>query len=55
MSSAAPSAFPFSAGDPVVIVGAKRTPLGAFMGSLGSLRAPELGARAISGALDGVE
>lgn len=35
----------------VCIVGAARTPLGSFNGSLGSLSAPELGAAAISGAL----
>ncbi|WP_110650797.1 acetyl-CoA C-acyltransferase [Salinicola peritrichatus] len=37
--------------DPVVIVGAKRTPMGAFQGSLGGLSCPQLGAAAIRGAL----
>ncbi len=36
---------------PVYIVSAARTPIGAFLGSLSSLRAPELGAVAIKGAL----
>jgi acetyl-CoA C-acetyltransferase len=38
--------------DPVVIVGAARTPMGAFMGDLKSLSAPELGAAAIRAAVD---
>ncbi|OIQ34015.1 MAG: acetyl-CoA acetyltransferase [Roseobacter sp. MedPE-SWchi] len=33
--------------DPIVICAAKRTPLGAFMGGLSPLKAPELGAAAI--------
>ena len=37
--------------DPVVIVGLARTPMGAFMGSLSTVTAPELGAAAISAAL----
>jgi len=37
--------------DPVVIVGASRTPLGGFAGDLSSLSAPELGAVAISDAI----
>ena len=37
--------------DPVVIVGIKRTPMGAFMGSLSSVTAPELGATAIKAAM----
>ena len=37
--------------DPVVIVGIKRTPMGAFMGSLSSVTAPELGAAAIKAAM----
>ena len=43
--------------DPVVIVGIARTPMGAFMGSLSSVSAPELGAVAISAAMSeaGVE
>jgi acetyl-CoA C-acetyltransferase len=36
---------------PVYVVSAARTPIGAFLGSLSSLRAPELGATAIKGAL----
>jgi acetyl-CoA C-acetyltransferase len=36
---------------PVFIVSAARTPIGAFQGTLSSLRAPELGAIAIKGAL----
>ena len=35
----------------VVIVSAKRTPIGSFSGSLSSLTAPELGAIAIGGAI----
>src|SRR5262249_2949326 len=38
--------------DPVVIVGAARTPMGAFQGDLKSLAAPELGAVAIRAALE---
>lgn len=37
--------------DPVVIVAAKRTPIGAFQGALGAATAPELGATAIAGAI----
>ena len=37
--------------DPVVIVGARRTPIGSFQGSLAPLSAPELGAAAIRAAL----
>jgi acetyl-CoA C-acetyltransferase len=36
---------------PIFIVSAARTPIGAFQGSLSSLRAPELGATAMKGAL----
>jgi acetyl-CoA C-acetyltransferase len=36
---------------PVFIVSAARTPIGAFLGSLASVRAPDLGATAIKGAL----
>jgi len=36
----------------VVIVGAARTPIGAFLGSLSSLTAPQLGAAAIKSALE---
>jgi hypothetical protein len=39
----------------VCIVGAARTPLGSFNGSLGSLTAPQLGAAAITGALGEAE
>jgi acetyl-CoA C-acetyltransferase len=35
----------------IYVVAAARTPIGAFLGSLSSLRAPELGATAIAGAL----
>ncbi len=38
--------------DPIVIVGAARTPMGAFMGDLKSLSAPELGAAAIRAAVE---
>ena len=38
--------------DPIVIVSAQRTPLGGFQGSLSSLAAPELGATAISAAIE---
>src|SRR5262245_39521290 len=38
--------------DPVVIVGAARTPMGGFMGELKSLAAPELGAAAIRAAVE---
>jgi len=37
--------------DPIVIVGAKRTPMGAFQGALAGLSCPQLGAAAIRGAL----
>jgi acetyl-CoA C-acetyltransferase len=36
---------------PIYVVSAARTPIGAFLGSLSSLRAPDLGAIAIKGAL----
>ena len=38
--------------DPVVIVGAARTPMGGFMGDLKSVSAPELGALAIRAAVE---
>jgi len=38
--------------DPVVIVGAARTPMGGFQGELSEAKAPELGAVAIKAALD---
>ena len=37
--------------DPIVIVGAKRTPMGGFQGDLADVKAPELGAAAIRAAL----
>src|SRR5688572_18164426 len=37
---------------PVYIVSATRTPIGAFMGALSSMRAPELGAVAIKAAVE---
>merc|ERR1712215_641223 len=40
------------AGNQVVIVGCARTPMGAFRGSLASFTAPQLGALAISAALE---
>src|SRR5262245_57364555 len=40
------------AADPVVVVSAARTPMGAFMGDLKSLAAPELGAVAIRAAVE---
>jgi acetyl-CoA C-acetyltransferase len=41
-----------SSTDPIVIVSAARTPLGRFLGELGALSAPALGAHAIRAALD---
>jgi len=38
--------------DPVVIVGAARTPMGGFQGALGTVPAPELGSVAIGAALE---
>jgi acetyl-CoA C-acetyltransferase len=38
--------------DPIVIVSAKRTPMGGFMGGLSAVAAPELGATAIRAALE---
>ena len=38
--------------DPIVIVGAARTPIGAFQGDLSGLAAPELGAAAIRAAVE---
>ena len=37
--------------DPIVIVGAARTPMGSFQGSLANLNAPQLGGHAIRAAL----
>jgi len=41
-----------SSPDPIVIVSAKRTPLGRFLGELAPLKAPQLGGHAIRAALD---
>ncbi len=38
--------------DPIVIVGAARTPMGGFLGDFKDVSAPELGARAIAAALE---
>jgi acetyl-CoA C-acetyltransferase len=38
--------------DPIVIVGAARTPMGGFLGDLWRVSAPQLGARAISAAVE---
>jgi acetyl-CoA C-acetyltransferase len=38
--------------DPVVIVAARRTPMGAFQGAFADITAPTLGARAIAGAFE---
>ena len=37
--------------DPILIVGAARTPMGGFLGDLKGFAAPELGAAAIAAAL----
>ena len=37
--------------DPIVIVGAARTPMGGFQGSLSDMTAPELGGAAIKAAV----
>ncbi|MBB5703878.1 acetyl-CoA C-acetyltransferase [Ochrobactrum daejeonense] len=42
-----------SKSDPIVIVGASRTPMGAFQGDLTGIASPDLGAAAITGALAG--
>ena len=41
----------FSTGNSTVIVGAKRTPIGSFMGSISNLTAPHIGTVAAAGAL----
>ena len=41
-----------AAHDPIVIVGAARTPIGAFQGDLKDLAAPELGAAAIRASME---
>ena len=38
--------------DPIVIVGAARTPMGSFQGTLSPMSAPELGAASIKAALE---
>ena len=38
--------------DPIVIVGAARTPIGGFLGDFKDVAAPALGARAISAAVE---
>lgn len=48
-------AFSSSVGREVYIVAAKRTPIGAFMGKLSHLQAPELGGIAIKGALESIK
>src|SRR5260370_37441921 len=45
-------AKPMNAEDPVVVVGAARTPMGGFLGELKDASAPALGARAISAAVE---
>jgi acetyl-CoA C-acetyltransferase len=42
----------FSTTRSVVIVGAKRTPVGGFMGALKAIPAPQLGAIAVRGAIE---
>ena len=41
-----------TASDPIVIVGAARTPMGGFQGELAGLAAPALGAAAIKAAVE---
>ena len=43
---------PMTAEDPIVIVGAARTPMGGFLGDFKDVTAPALGARAISAAVE---
>ena len=38
--------------DPVVILSARRTPVGAFLGALSGLTGPQLGAAALKAALE---
>lgn len=52
MCSFAPSNYPFQNMNEVVIVSAKRTPIGCFNGSLASVSATQLGAIAIKGAIE---
>jgi len=40
-------------GEPIYIVAAQRTPIGAFQGALAGMTAPQLGAAAVRGALEG--
>ncbi|EKD39675.1 MAG: hypothetical protein ACD_75C00330G0007, partial [uncultured bacterium] len=42
----------YTAKDPVVIVGAKRTPVGAFQGQFAGVTAPQLGSVAIAAAVE---
>lgn len=42
----------FSTARSVVIVGAKRTPVGGFMGALKTISAPQLGSIAVRGAIE---
>src|SRR5438132_3576912 len=51
-SSPKPHKGPFMQSDPIVIVSAARTPMGAFQGELKSFAAPELGAAAIRAAVE---
>ena len=46
--------FPTSLGDDVIIAGAARTPMGGFQGDFAGVTAPQLGAAAIRGALNGL-
>lgn len=41
--------------DSIVIVAAKRTPMGGFMGTLSDAKSPELGATAIKAAIEGID
>jgi len=41
-----------SASEPIYIVAARRTPIGAFLGALSPMTAPQLGAAAVRGALE---
>src|SRR5450631_1981312 len=51
MRHAAPTESKPMSSDPIVILGARRTPVGAFQGALASLTAPQLGAVAIKAAI----
>jgi acetyl-CoA C-acetyltransferase len=41
--------------DSIVIVAAKRTPMGGFMGALSAVTSTELGATAITAAINGID